>query len=91
MSLERDRIRRALETEMAALRGRFQSLTQREREVVALAVSGMLNKQIGARIGIAENTVKVHRSRGMRKMEARSFAHLVGMVGRISTTLPQVA
>jgi FixJ family two-component response regulator len=58
-------------------------LSPREREVVALVVSGMLNKQIAAQIGTAENTVKVHRSRAMEKMQAQSLADLVKMVERL--------
>ncbi|HWO29240.1 MAG TPA: LuxR C-terminal-related transcriptional regulator, partial [Candidatus Acidoferrum sp.] len=57
----------------------------REREVVAMVVSGMLNKQIAAEIGTTENTVKVHRSRAMEKMQAQSLAELVKMVERLKT------
>lgn len=83
LALEKDRVRRQQEAELAALRERFESLTPREREVVALVVSGMLNKQIAAEIGIAENTVKTHRSRAMEKMQAQSVADLVKMVERL--------
>jgi len=83
IALERDRARRQRETEIAALRERFESLTPREREVVAMVVRGMLNKQIAAEIGTAENTVKVHRSRAMEKMQAQSLADLVRMVERL--------
>ena len=83
LALERDRGRRQQEAELAALRERFELLSPREREVVALVVSGMLNKQIAAQIGTAENTVKVHRSRAMEKMQAQSLADLVKMVERL--------
>jgi FixJ family two-component response regulator len=61
------------------LRERFAKLTEREREVMALAVSGLMNKQIAAEIGVSEVTVKIHRGRAMRKMSARTFADLVKM------------
>jgi RNA polymerase sigma factor (sigma-70 family) len=83
LALERDRGRREQEAELAALRERFELLSPREREVVDLVVSGMLNKQIAVRIGTAENTVKVHRSRAMEKMQAQSLADLVKMVDRL--------
>lgn len=83
LALEKDRKRRRIEAEMATLAERFESLTPREREVVLLVVSGMLNKQIAARIGTAENTVKVHRSRAMEKMQADSLADLVKMIQRL--------
>jgi FixJ family two-component response regulator len=77
LALEKDRARRQQEAHLGVLRQRYESLTPREREVVGMVVSGMLNKQIGARIGTAENTVKVHRSRAMEKMQAHSLADLV--------------
>jgi RNA polymerase sigma factor (sigma-70 family) len=83
LALERDRNRRQQEAELAVLRDRFDSLSPREREVVALVVSGMLNKQIAAQIGAAENTVKVHRSRAMEKMNATSLADLIKMIQRL--------
>lgn len=61
------------------LRARFATLSGREREVMTLAVSGLMNKQIASRIGISEVTIKIHRSRAMRKMAARTFADLVKM------------
>jgi RNA polymerase sigma factor (sigma-70 family) len=82
-ALERDRARRPREREIATLRERFESLSPREREVVAMVVSGMLNKQTAAEIGTTENTVKVHRSRAMEKMQAKSLADLVKMVERL--------
>lgn len=82
-ALEKDRARRKKEAEIEVLQKRLESLTPREREVLAMVVLGMLNKQIAARIGTAENTVKVQRSRVMEKMQARSLADLVRMVERI--------
>jgi RNA polymerase sigma factor (sigma-70 family) len=82
-ALERDRARRQREEETATVRERLESLSAREREVVAMVVSGMPNKQIAAEIGITENTVKVHRSRAMEKMQAKSLADLVKMVERL--------
>lgn len=82
-ALEKDRVRRKQEAEIEVLQKRLESLTPREREVLAMVVLGMLNKQIAARIGTAENTVKVQRSRVMEKMQARSLADLVRMVERI--------
>jgi RNA polymerase sigma factor (sigma-70 family) len=81
--LERDRARRQREAEIGILQERLESLSTREREVVAMVVSGMLNKQIAAQIGTTENTVKVHRSRAMEKMQATSLADLVKMVERL--------
>jgi len=83
MALERDRGRRQQEEELAALRELFELLSPREREVVGMVVSGMLNKQIAAQIGTAENTVKVHRSRAMEKMQANSLADLIKMTERL--------
>ena len=83
IALEKDRARREQEAEIAVLRERFESLTPREREVIAMVVAGRLNKQIAAEIGTAENTVKVHRSRAMEKMQAQSLADLVRMVERL--------
>ena len=85
-ALERDRGRRQQEAGLAALRERFESLSPREREVIAMVVTGMLNKQIAAQIGTAENTVKVHRSRAMEKMQANSLADLVKMIQRLQVS-----
>jgi len=86
LALERDRGRRQQEAGLAVLRERFESLSPREREVVGMVVSGMLNKQIAAQIGTAENTVKVHRSRAMEKMQANSLADLVKMIQRLQVS-----
>jgi len=83
IALERDRCRREEEKELADLQEHFDSLTPREQEVISLAVSGMLNKQIAGELGTAENTVKVHRSRAMEKMNAQSFADLVRMIEKL--------
>jgi FixJ family two-component response regulator len=83
-ALERDRTRRADEAAVADVRRRFGALTQREREVMALVVTGRLNKQIAGQLGLSEITVKVHRGQVMRKMEARSVADLVRMADRVS-------
>ncbi|QWE95903.1 MULTISPECIES: response regulator [unclassified Cupriavidus] len=69
------------------LRARFATLSGREREVMALAVSGLMNKQIAGRIGISEVTIKIHRSRAMRKMAARTFAELVKMAIELDVQL----
>ena len=71
------------EHQMRALRTDFRSLTQREREVMTLIVSGLLNKEVGGELGISEITVKAHRGSVMRKMKAESFASLVNMATRL--------
>jgi FixJ family two-component response regulator len=81
--LEQDRIQRAKERGVADLRGRFDSLTQREREVMALVVTGRVNKAIASDIGVSEITVKVHRGNVMRKMAAASLADLVLMAEKL--------
>ncbi|KWV52155.1 two-component system response regulator [Bradyrhizobium macuxiense] len=77
--LARDRTIRESERAFATLRARFDTLSSREREVMLLVVAGRLNKQIANDIGIAEATVKVHRTHAMRKMKARSFPELCRM------------
>jgi len=83
IALERDRARREQEKDLTDLQQRFDSLTPREQEVISKVVSGMLNKQIAGELGTAENTVKVHRSRAMEKMNAQSFADLVRMIEKL--------
>ncbi|MEH2561561.1 response regulator transcription factor [Bradyrhizobium sp. AZCC 2289] len=82
-ALDQDRRRRAGEKSLSDLRQRFETLTQREQEVMALATSGLRNKQIAYQLQVEEITVKIHRGRAMKKMEARSFADLVNMAGRL--------
>ena len=79
VAIERDRTRRREEKIVAELRAVFETLTTRERDVLALVASGLMNKQIAAEIGLAEITVKIHRGHLMRKMGARSLADLVRM------------
>ncbi|HXM21561.1 MAG TPA: response regulator transcription factor [Terriglobales bacterium] len=83
VALERDRTRRQQEARIAKLRERFEWLTPREREVLPLVVSGLLNKQIAAEIGTSETTVKVHRGQLMRKMGADSLPELVRMFEKL--------
>jgi FixJ family two-component response regulator len=83
VALERDRTRRQREAEVAILRERLESLTPREREVLPLVVSGLLNKQVAAELGTTEATIKVHRSQLMRKMGADSLPELVRMAEKI--------
>ena len=82
-ALERSRIAIAHKVELQELRDRYASLTPRERQVMALVVSGLLNKQVGGELGIAEKTVKAHRGQVMQKMKANSIADLVKMAGRL--------
>jgi FixJ family two-component response regulator len=83
LGLSRDRVRRENETALAALRERFGSLSPREREIMIQVARGRLSKQIAGDIGIAEATVKVHRSRAMHKMKARSLPELGRMVDKL--------
>jgi FixJ family two-component response regulator len=81
--LERDRQQRTLRIEVDDLRQRYSLLTRREREVLMLVVEGMLNKQIAAKLGASEVTVKIHRAQAMQKMRAGSLAELVRLVDRL--------
>ena len=82
-ALERDRTARAARATLALLRGRLAALTPRERQVLPLVVSGYLNKQAAAALGISEVTLQIHRGKIMRKMAARSLAELVRMAGTL--------
>jgi FixJ family two-component response regulator len=82
-ALEIDRAARQERIIVTALRGRYESLTRREREVMALIVSGLLNKQIAAELGSSEVTIKIHRAQVMRKMKAESVVQLVHMAEKI--------
>ena len=82
-ALERSRVALSREAEMRVLRDRYASLSCRERQVMALVVSGLLNKQIGGELGISEITVKAHRGKVMLKMKADSLADLVRMAAKL--------
>ncbi|MBV8052509.1 MAG: response regulator transcription factor [Acidobacteriaceae bacterium] len=88
-ALERSCLALALEVEMQQLRDRYASLTPREREVMTLVVSGLLNKQVGGQLGISEITVKAHRGQVMQKMKANSVAELVKMAWRVHNDATQ--
>jgi FixJ family two-component response regulator len=87
-AIERDRSRREEERLFTSIRGRFDTLTEREREIMVLVAQGLLNKQIAAELSVSEVTVKVHRGSVMRKMQAASLADLVRMSDRLSNSSP---
>jgi FixJ family two-component response regulator len=86
IALEKDRERRERKKEVGDLRERFNLLTPREQKVISMVASGMLNKQIADQLGSAENTVKVHRSRAMEKMGAKSVAEVVKMIDKLESS-----
>jgi FixJ family two-component response regulator len=89
-AIERSQMALDQEADLRVLRDRYASLSAREREVMALVVSGLLNKQVGGELGISEITVKAHRGKMMRKMKADSLADLVNKAARLRpATMPK--
>ncbi len=84
--MTRDRTRRLERAELAALQSRFNQLTSREREVMDLVVSGLINKQVATTLGLSEVTVKIHRGRVMQKMRVASLADLVRAAEKLKPT-----
>ena len=91
VAIDRSRVSLVQTSELRMLRERYASLTRREREVLAWVVSGRLNKQVGAELGMTEATVKAHRGQVMQKMKADSLADLVRIAGRLDLPIPPSA
>jgi FixJ family two-component response regulator len=89
LALERDRARQSDEKTLSALRTRYQKLTPREREVMALVTAGLMNKQVAGKLGVSEITVKLHRGNVTRKMHAKSLADLVRMAEVLGIAAPR--
>ncbi len=89
-ALERSRVASGQQAEIKELQSRYSCLSPREREVMALVVAGLLNKQVGGELGISEITVKAHRGKVMQKMKADSLPHLVNMAGKLGLALSKV-
>jgi FixJ family two-component response regulator len=87
--IERDRRRREQARAVSELRARLQSLSAREREVMALVTSGLMNKQVAAEVGLSEITVKIHRGNVMKKMDAKTLADLVRMAESLGIVSPK--
>jgi FixJ family two-component response regulator len=88
-AIERDRKRRDSDKALAELRERFESLTSREREIMALVTSGLMNKQVAGELGLSEITVKIHRGHIMKKMSVRSLAGLVRAAEALDLKKPE--
>ena len=88
-AIERDRSRRERDKSHTALRAKFASLTQREREILEFVATGLMNKQIAAKMGIAEITVKIHRGNAIRKMGAKSLAELMKMIQTLGISVDE--
>jgi FixJ family two-component response regulator len=89
-ALERSRVAVGQQQQIKELRGRYSCLSTREREVMALVVAGLLNKQVGGELGISEITVKAHRGKVMQKMKADSLPHLVNMAAKLGLASSKV-
>lgn len=90
-AIERDQIRRTVEQSELDMRARFEALTAREREIMAMVTAGLMNKQVGGKIGISEMTVKVHRGNVMRKMGAKSLPDLVLIAEKLGIRRQNIA
>jgi FixJ family two-component response regulator len=88
-AIERDRKRRDADKSVAGVRSRFEGLTARQRDILALVASGLMNKQVAAELGLAEITVKIYRGQIMRKMGAKSLADLVRMTEALGVPHPR--